>query len=425
MRGGFPSPQFLLEEMMKMGRRNFLKIIPFILALGKNSKGEIKESSVVDEEVFWNVVRSEFILSKKGIYLNSGTLGVSPRYVLEGTIRDMVSQEVFFTDERESIEDLKKLAGEFLGAEPEEIVLTRNTTEAMSMVAQGLDLKSGDEVLLTNHEHVGGTACWEVKEKREKIKIRRVNLSLTPASEDEILKEISKAITKRTKIISISHILCTNGTIIPVKKICEMASSKGILTLIDGAHAPGMIKLNIKDIGCDFYAGSFHKWLLAPKGTGFLYIRKDRNHLLHPIIASEGWNELSKFSDRFSLGTINNSLLVGLKRAFEFHNNIGREKIELRIRELNTYLRQKLREIPNLDIKSPSDPRLYCGMVAFKINGINSENLCKTLREKWKIEVRHVHEYSYNLVRVSTHIYNTFSEIDKFCSVLKEIAKGV
>lgn len=410
---------------MKMGRRDFVKIIPFVLTLSKNSAGEIKEISVVDEEVFWNVVRAEFLLSKKGIYLNSGALGVSPRYVLEGTIRDMVSQEVFFTDERESIEGLKKLAGEFLGVDPDEIVFTRNTTEAMSMVAQGLDLKSGDEVLLTNNEHVGGTACWEVKEKREKIRIKRINLSLTPSSEDEILKDISRAITKRTKIISISHILCTNGAILPVKKVCEMASSKGILTLIDGAHAPGMIKLNIRDIGCDFYAGSFHKWLLAPKGTGFLYIKKDKNSLLHPIIASEGWNELSKFSDRFSLGTINNSLLVGLKRAFEFQNNIGREKIELRIRQLNTYLRQKLKEIPNLEIKSPSDPKLYCGMVAFKINGVSSEDVCKILREKWKMETRFIHEYSYNLVRISTHIYNTFSEIDRFCSALREIVKGV
>ncbi len=408
-----------------MGRRAFLKIIPFIMTLSRRASGEIKESSVVDEEVFWNVVRSEFVLSKKGIYLNSGTLGVSPRYVLEGTIRDMVAQEVFFTEEKESLDGLKKSAGEFLGAEPEEIVFTRNTTEAMSMVAQGLDLKSGDEVLLTNHEHVGGTACWEVKEKREKVKIKRVNLPLTPSSDEEIVKEISKAITKKTKIISISHILCTNGAILPVKRICELASSKGILTLIDGAHAPGMIKLNIKETGCDFYAGSFHKWLLAPKGTGFLYVKKDKNHLLYPIIASEGWNELSKFSDRFNLGTINDSLLVGLKRAFEFQNNIGREKIELRIRELNTYLRGKLREVPNLEIKSPSDPRMYCGMVAFKIKGIESENIYKILREKWKIEVRFVHEYSHNLVRASTHIFNTFSELDKFCEALKQIAKGV
>lgn len=410
---------------MEMGRRDFLKILPFVMSLSKNSKGEIRESSVVDEEVFWNVVRSEFILSKKGIYLNSGTIGISPRSVLEGTIRDIIAQEVFWTEERESVDDIKKLMAEFLGTEGEELVVTRNTTEAMSMVAQGLKLKSGDEVILTNHEHVGGTACWEVKERRENIKIKRVNLSLTPSSEDEILKEISQAITKRTKILSISHILCTNGAIMPVKRICEIASSKGILTLIDGAHAPGMIKLNIKEIGCDFYAGSFHKWLLAPKGTGFLYVRKDKNHLLYPIIASEGWSDLSKFSDRFTLGTINNSLLVGLKRAIEFHNNIGREKVELRIRELNTYLRGKLREIPRLEIKSPSEPKNYCGMVAFKINGINSEDICRILREKWKMEVRFVHEYSYNLVRVSTHIYNTFSELDKFCEALKEIAKGV
>ncbi len=410
---------------MKIGRRDFLKIIPFIITLGKSAGGDIKESSVVDEEVFWKVVRSEFLLSKKGIYLNSGTIGVSPTYVLEGTIRDMVAQEVFFTEEKESLDGLKKLAGEFLGAEPEEIVFTRNTTEAMSMVAQGLDLKIGDEVILTNHEHIGGTACWEVKEKREKIKIKRVNLSLTPSSEEEIVKEISKAITKKTKVISISHILCTNGAILPVKRICELASSRGILTLIDGAHAPGMIKTNIRDIGCDFYAGSFHKWLLAPKGTGFLYIKKSKNHLLNPIIASEGWNELSKFSDRFTLGTINNSLLVGLKRAFEFQNNIGREKIELRIRELNTYLRGRLTEIQGLEMKSPSDPKMYCGMVAFKIKGIESEKICEILKEKWKIEVRFVYEYSHNLVRVSTHIYNTFSEIDKFCDALKEIIKGV
>ncbi len=410
---------------MGMDRRGFLKIIPFVFAMSKNSNEEIKESSVVDEELFWRIVRSEFLLSRKGIYLNWGTLGVSPRYVLEGAIRDMLSQEVFFTEERESIEGIKNMAGEFLGATPEEIVLTRNTTEAMSMVAQGIELRSGDEVLLTNHEHVGGTACWEVKEKREKIKIKRADISLTPSSEDEIINAIYKAITKRTKIISISHIFCTNGTILPVKRICELASSRRIITLIDGAHAPGMIKLNINEMGCDFYAGSFHKWLLAPKGTGFLFVKKSKNHLLYPIIASKGWNELSKLSHRFALGTVNNSLIVGLKRAFEFHNNIGREKIELRIRELNTYLRKRLKEVPGLEIKSPSDPHLYCGMVAFKINGLKSENICRTLKEKWKIEVSFVNEYSYDLVRVSTHIYNTHSEIDRFVEVLKEITKGV
>ncbi|MEW6456393.1 MAG: aminotransferase class V-fold PLP-dependent enzyme [Acidobacteriota bacterium] len=383
----------------------------------------ISEQSIVDEEYYWDLVREHFILSKKGIYLNNGSLGISPRIVVEAVIRDIVQNEIYFTETKEDYSNLKEIGAEFLGADPEEIVITRNTTEGMNMVAQGLVLKKGDEILTSDHEHVGGKACWEVREARDGIRIKRVHLPFQPADENEILNIINDGIAKKTKVISISHILFTNGAVMPVKEICKLARDKKILSVIDGAHPPGMIKINLKEIGCDFYASSFHKWLLAPKGTGLLYIRKEINHLLYPVIASGGWNDLKLLSDRFTVGTINESLLVGLKKAFEFQNTIGKERIELRIKQLNRYLRGKLFEIPGLKIHSPMNNSLSAGIVSFKIDGIPAAEIAKKLWKNQKIVVRIVSEYDYDLTRVSTHIYNSFSDIDRFIESLKLIVE--
>ena len=379
--------------------------------------------SAQDDEAYWRMVRSQFLISSKGIYLNTGTVGASPRTVLDAVVRHMTAFETVFDAEGVDLDALRRSVGALLGAPPASLAFTRNTTESMSWIAGGLDLQPGDEVLMTTHEHVGGMCPWQAVTKRRNLVLTQIPLPVPPARSRDIVDVWRRAIGPRTKLMMISHVLFTNGLIQPVRELCALARERGIITAIDGAHPPGMLRTNLADLGCDFYASSPHKWLLAPKGCGLLYVSEAWVDRLWPTIVSGGWDSLADKAVRFDRkGTVNDSLFAGFQAAVDFHNLVGPERVERRIRWLADRLYDGLDRVAGVELKSATDPTLRSPMISFTVRGWTTDDLIKTLWERGKVRVRHVAEYDYHWVRLSTHIYSTPEEVDRVVALVGELA---
>ncbi|MDE3137167.1 MAG: aminotransferase class V-fold PLP-dependent enzyme, partial [Acidobacteriota bacterium] len=282
-----------------------------------------------NEEAYWAQLRPQWLLAKGRIDLNCGSVGCTPLPVLHAMIDNVLHDEEFVDpyypwfgyEENPPLHELVDSLSQFLGVSRDDLAIVRNATEANNTIGNGLEMKPGDEVLITDQEHPGGRCVYDQRVVRHGIKINEVKLPKPPASAEQIVDLFEQAITPRTRIIAFSHITTITGLVLPAKEICALARSKGILTHIDGAHATGQIPLNITDIGCDSYGSSPHKWLLAPKGTGYLYVRDELQKQLYVNIASGSWQDYSLKAYRFSnLGTSNLSIMVGLKAAVDFYN---------------------------------------------------------------------------------------------------------
>ena len=376
------------------------------------------------DEEYWRMVRSQFLISPRGIYFNTGTIGASPRPVVDAVVEHLRAFETVFDARGVDLPALRRSVGTLVGAPPQTIVFTRNTTESMNYVANGLELSPGDEILATNHEHVGGISPWQLVARRRNLTVTRVPLPVPPRSAREVLDAWRERLTPRTKVMMISHVLFSNGLIQPLRELCAMARERGIVTAVDGAHGPGLLQLELAASGCDFYCASPHKWLLAPKGSGLLYIAEPWLDRLWPTIASGGWDDLAAKGERFDRkGTNNDSLLAGFQAAVDFHDVIGHERIWGRCKELSERLYAGLARIQGVDLKSPTDTALRSPMISFTVAGWTSDDFIRTLWERGPIRVRHVAEYDYHWVRMSTHVYNTPQEVDRVIGIVAELAR--
>jgi len=377
--------------------------------------------------LYWQAIRKHFLFKDGLIMMNNGTLGPMPKPVFNTLIKCFKLQVTnpykcysFIPRKKEEIR--YKLA-EFIGATPEEVVITRNTTEGMNFVANGLDLKEGDEVLLSTLEHPGGIQTWKLKERRFGIKIKEVPFGLPPKSVKEIVDAFEKAITPRTKIISISHTIYITGLITPLKELSQMAHAKGVLVLADSAHGLGMLNLNMKELGIDFWASSPYKWLGAPTGVGVLYIRREVQDKLWPTIVTGGWDRYKDSRKFETLGQRADALIIALGEALDFQKAIGKERIERRIKALAGYLKKELKKIPGVKLHTPEDPYLSGGLTAFSVEGVDHKKIVNYVREKYNIVIRTVgskEKGTYGL-RVSTPLYVSFKEVDLFLEGLRHL----
>ncbi|MCK7524062.1 MAG: aminotransferase class V-fold PLP-dependent enzyme [Ignavibacteriales bacterium] len=252
---------------------------------------------------------------------------------------------------RESVRT--KLAA-FVGASPDEVAITSNTTEGLNFVVNGLDLAAGDEVLMSNLEHPGHIGPWKLKEKRAGIRIKEVPLSPTARSVDEIVGAFAAAIGPKTKVISISHTVFITGLIMPLKELSRLAHDKGLLILADSAHGIGMLDLDMKALGIDFFASSPYKWLGAPTGVGLLYVRKEALDKVHPTVVSSGWESTTAASKLDPSGQRSDAMLYALDEALGFNNRIGKSRIERRIKVLAARLKQELAKVPGVKVHTPA-----------------------------------------------------------------------
>ncbi|MGH9774024.1 MAG: aminotransferase class V-fold PLP-dependent enzyme [Candidatus Acidiferrales bacterium] len=328
-----------------------------------------------DPDRYWAELRRQWLLAADHINLNCGSVGCSPLPVLRATIDHMLSAEEFREpaypwfgyEENTRVHELREALAKFLNVTRDELAIVRNATEANNVIVNGLDLKAGDEVLLTDQEHPGGHCPLDQRVVRHGIKLNYVALPKPPASQEEIVALFEKALTPRTKLIFFSHITTVTGVILPAKEICAMARRRGVLTHVDGAHAIGQIPLDLHDMGCDFYGTSPHKWLMAPKGTGVLFLREEAQKQVFVNIATANWNNYDMKAYRFSwFGTSNLSVMVGLKVAIDFFQTIGPERIYARIHQLATQVRDRVAKYPQAKIVNASSDPFFGSLVSFE-----------------------------------------------------------
>lgn len=381
-----------------------------------------------DQDRYWREIRKQFLIPRDEVYLNNGTVGSSPMPVLQAVFDSYLLSEKLSEADPEDYpiwgyaawnQFRDPLAG-FVGASRDEIALLRNATEANSYIANGVDLKSGDEVLISDQEHPGGEHPWDLRAKRYGIVVKKFTIPKPPQNAAEILNRINDAMTPRTRVIFVSHITTVTGVVMPVKEICSLARGKNILSAIDGAHVPGMMRLNIHDLGCDLYSSSPHKWLQAPKGSGFLYVRDEVIDRLWNTIATEGWDEPKIRAERFQrIGSSNVPALQGLRAALKFANDIGMERIEQRHRESADYL---LHEMIRRGAESwtSADPQLRCGIVTVNVPWLKRMAFETWLWKEHKIRIRGGDP---SKLRLSTPYYLLRSDIDKFLARTDEYRK--
>jgi selenocysteine lyase/cysteine desulfurase len=318
---------------------------------------------------------------------------------------------------------LKQHVAELLDGDAAGFVFPRNTTEAMNFVANGLELGAGDEVLTTMHEHIGGLCCWQLIAARRGVVLRQLELPAPATSPGELVDIFRRAISPRTRVVSVSHVTFTNGTVMPVRDIVALCREHGIVCVIDGAHPPGMMRVDLRAIDADFYASSPHKWLCAPQGTGLLYLRAEWRTRLWPTLASGDWDNVALGAHRFNhLGTFDESRLAGLDAAVLFQQTIGSDRIEARVRELRRRLIDTLSAMPRVRIMSPLDDSLGAGLVSFTVRGVESLALQQRLADAANVRTRVVGEYGYGWMRLSPHIYTAPAEVDRVVELIADAA---
>jgi len=380
-----------------------------------------------DDGQWWNLVKNQFPLEKGLLYFNNGSLGPSPGYVIGRTenfrrILDGFPSKYMWggwDDEKESV---RKRVAEYFRTGADEIALIHNTTEGMNLFAHSFDLRPGDEIILADHEHITGTAPYQYYCERRGVKIVRPVLPLLPGSPGEITDIYRSAVTSKTRLISMVHMTNTNGMILPVREVSDMARAKGIFTVVDGAQTAGMLNINLHDLGCDCYAASGHKWVFGPKGTGVLYARREVIDQLEPLLLARNFKEkeIRMFED---YNTRNLPELLGLGAAFDYNNMIGQERKEKRIFDLKHYFRDKMDNNPSFIFKTPADDRLSAGIQVVEVAGKDVNGAKDFLFEEYGIDTRPMTSHNLNALRISLSVYNTFEDIDLLCDALLRYAR--
>jgi isopenicillin-N epimerase len=321
---------------------------------------------------------------------------------------------------------------QFLGADPYRLAFTVNVTAAINTVAASLRLASPGEILLTDHEYGAMHWCWERAAQRQGLALRTFPLPIMAKDPEEIVDAARAAFTEHTRVLFFSHVLSPTGLVLPAKELCAAARKRGIITVIDGAHAPGMIPLNLEEIGSDYYGGNCHKWMLAPTGSGFLYFTSGGEERLQPLQVSWGWHHDRKRADeRDEFGStprLRYYEFEGVRdpcpwltvpTAIEFQKGLGLERIRARIEELVGHVRTRFASIKGLSLATPAHPDMHGAMTAFRLpRSVDGVTLRKTLWEQYHIEAPIIERPEGLLIRISTHFYNTEEEIDRLGEAL-------
>ena len=386
-------------------------------------------SALADDETYWSTIQRAFDVDRSIVNLNNGGVCPCPTHVLEQMIRDLrfcneIPAEHMWRGLEPRIETVRVGLAEEFGCDPEEMAITRNASEGLETLIQGIDLKAGDEVVVTNQNYPRMLTTWDQRARRHGIVVKEVSFKLPPPSKDYLVEQFARAITPKTRVIGVTHITNLSGQIMPVREIVDLARPKGIQVFVDGAHAFAHFPFKRDDLGCDYYGTSLHKWLLAPIGTGFLYVRKEKQKSIWPLMATPASMDenVRKYEEIGTHPAANHNAIAA---ALAFHRGIGVERKVARLRFLRDRWAKRLLRDGNGRVKilTPLDSPDGAGICLVSVDGIKPNDLVGWLHDKHQIVTTPINHPEFSGVRVTPNVYTTLDEIDRFGDVMMEAIK--
>ncbi len=419
-----------------MDKRNFIKTLSlgalgapmYTSAFSKalETLQHVSAEELATDSDFWEKVRQDYKLKPDYINLESGYYNIIPTPTLDKLMEhiQMVNYEGSYymrTVQWENKERMTEKLAEVVGCTSKNVIITRNTTESLDMVIKGMDWQEGDEAVYALQDYGAMKRMFEQVSDRFGIKTNVISIPNHPRSDEEIVQLYEKAITPRTKLLMVCHMINITGHILPIKKICEMAHQKGVQVMVDGAHCVGHFQFKIEELGCDYYGSSLHKWLSVPLGTGLLYVKDEHIDTLWPIFA-EGKREPGDISRLNHTGTIPVYHDLTIENAIDYYNMLGGERKEARMRYLQQYWTSKVRDHENIMVNTPVDSHRACGIANVGIKGMKPKELAKRLLDEHKIWTVAIDYANVQGCRITPNVFTRTRELDVFVEALHELA---
>ena len=391
------------------------------------SVSHLSPEQVAMDEDYWSIIQNSFTVTRGIVNLNNGGVSPSPRIVTEALVRYIWQQEdatayTMWQILEPQSETIRTGLAEMFGCDREEIAITRNASESLEICLMGMDFKRGDEILSTTQDYPRMLTTLRQRERREGLVLKLVQIPIPPKDVSEITAAFERGITSRTKLILVSHQVNITGQITPVKAICDMARARGIETIVDGAHSFAQFDFKQKDVGCDYFGTSLHKWLYAPKGSGLLYVKREKIEKLWPLMAAETKqvSDIRKFEE---VGTHSAAPRLAIGEAMLFHNGIGGKRKEARLRYLSRYWMNRLKDVPKIGFNTSFDPNQSCAIANVKIEGMDPVAIGSYLFAKHKIFTTPIVHEEFKGIRITPNVYTTLTELDRFCDQIEKIAR--
>lgn len=388
-------------------------------------------NEVARDEDFWSEVRHAFTIDRSIINLNNGGVSPAPRVVQQAMNRYLEMQNMapvyyMWRILDPNLETVRRQLAQDFGCDTEEIAITRNASESLEICQYGIDLKPGDEVLTTDQDYPRMINTWKQREQRDGVVLKTISFPVPPPSMSDLVERFERAITPRTRIIMCCHITNLTGQIFPVKEICQLGRSRGIEVIVDGAHSYAHFPFKRDDLDCDYFGTSLHKWLLAPIGTGFLYVRKEKIRKLWPLMAPSE-SELDNIRKFEQIGTHPAANRTAIAEAMTFHHTIGVERKAARLRFLRERWSRRLEQLKGVKTLTSYDPEQSCGIGNLSVEGMDPGKLTSHLWQDHRILVTPIRvEGQYTGIRVTPNVYTTLEEIDTFSEAVEQaVKKGV
>jgi selenocysteine lyase/cysteine desulfurase len=392
-----------------------------------NRLENMRPEAISENEDFWNYIRESYTVSPNVINLNNGGVSPQPKVVQDAHIRfyqycNEAPSYYMWRILDQGREGLRNKLADLAGVSPEEIAINRNATEGLNSIIFGLNLKEGDEVVLSKYDYPNMMNAWKQREKRDKIKLVWIDLPQPLENDAAIVKLYENAITTRTKIVHVTHLINWSGNIVPAKAIADMAHKKGCEVIVDAAHSFGHIDFKIEDTGADYLATSLHKWLCAPFGSGLMYIKKDKIKNVWALLSSTDpdGGDIKKFE---SLGTRSFASEMAIGTAVDFHHTIGAKRKEDRLRFLKDYWTEKAVKLPGAKICTSLQANYSCAIANIGFDGWQAQQIEAKLFEKYKIHSVSIIVEKINGIRVTPNVYTNTKDLDVLVKGLTEISK--
>ncbi len=415
-----------------MNKRHFLSTaggVSLGLMFGPNLMAQYASkpvSAVAGDEAFWAAVRGQFRLTGNYVNLENGYYCFQPEPVLDafiGNVRSVNLEASHYMRTRQ-VDDKLRTRGAlaaFAGCSREELIITRNTTESLDTVISGFDWKPGDEAVLANQDYGAMIDMFKLQARRFGLTNRFVDIPMDPKSDDEIVSVYANALTQKTRLLMIPHMVNITGHILPVRAICDMAHTRGVPVMVDAAHTFAHLDYRLPDLHCDYYGASLHKWLATPLGAGILYVRRDHIEKLWPIYGDESVpaDDIRKLNHT---GTHPVHTDLTIERALAFHEMIGSARKEARLRYLQQYWTGRVRGLAKIVMNTPTDAKRSCAIANVGVQGMAPNDLARILLEKYKVYTVAIDGAGVHGVRVTPQIYTSAADLDTFVHALKEIA---